>query len=139
MEGDGDKRVDWDGRYSLIAHCVQQDFCEQAAQIILASIFKAMNEISEYAFRLVDGDRAIECQCIIFAVRAGEIACDRTFERPGAAMAKWGIDWENRIPALVTKEYFRGLGQSACDAVRRIEQLDQRLKQRLSQIGHGER
>jgi hypothetical protein len=31
------------------------------------------------------------------------------------------------------------LGQSACHAVRRIKQLDQRLKQRLSQIGHGER
>ena len=139
MEGNGDNGIDRDGRYSLIAHCVQQDFCEQAAQIILASIFEAVNEISEHAFCLVDGDRAIECQYTIFTVRAGEISRDRTFEWPGAAMAKWGIDWEDRIPALVTKEYFWGLGRSACHAVRRIKQLDQRLKQHLSQIGHGER
>jgi hypothetical protein len=132
----------WDqiiSRSSLDAHVLHgfdQEVGEHTAQIKLAPILEAMDQLSQYALRLIAGDHAIKSRGVIFAVRARELFRDDALERSRATAAEWCLDARRRLPALPAEEHSNVLRLATPNTVGGIEQLKQRIKQTPNRISH---
>jgi hypothetical protein len=65
-----------------VVHRLQEEVREYPAQVVLPSVLKAMNQVSQDALRLVFGNYAIICRGKVFTVWTFKISVDQTFERP---------------------------------------------------------
>jgi hypothetical protein len=70
-------------------HGFEQIFREHPAQVKLAIVLEAVDEISQDTLCLIVGHRAIKGRSAILAVRAGEFFRNETVERSGATAAEW--------------------------------------------------
>jgi hypothetical protein len=136
VKGHWDQIIGWTGLDAYVLHGFGQKVGEHTTQIKLAPVLEAMDQLSQYALRLIAGDHAIKSGCAIFAVRTGEFSHDDAFERSGATAAERCLDARRRLLALPAKEHSNVLRLSTPDTVGGIEQLKQRIKQTPNRIFH---
>jgi hypothetical protein len=136
MKWNGDKVMDWTGLYPGILHSLKKIFHEQAAQIILVTVLKAMDEISQYTLCLVIGHYAVKSRLAVLAARAKELSLDEPIEWSGTTAAERLHDSRRGRFAVVTEKSSKVLRTSAPHTVGRIKQLNQCIKQVPNQIPH---
>jgi hypothetical protein len=136
VKGHWNQIIGWTGLDAYVLHGFGQKVGEHTTQIKLAPVLEAMDQLSQYALRLIAGDHAIKSGCAIFAVRAGEFSRNDALERPGATSAEWCPDTRRRLPALPAEEHADVLRLSAPNTIGGIEQLKQRIKQTPNRIFH---
>ena len=91
VEGDGDEGIDGDGEDPGIIEGVEEPIGEGMAEIKVAIVFEAVDEIADDALGAVAGDGGGEVEGAIGAIGASEGGGDGAVERFGAALAE-GID-----------------------------------------------
>jgi hypothetical protein len=131
-----DQIIRWTALDASVLHGFEQKVREHTAQIKLAPVLEAMDQLSQYALCLIGGYHAIKSRRAIFAVRAGEFSRNDALERPGATSAEWCPDTRRRLPALPAEEHADVLRLSAPNTIGGIEQLKQRIKQTPNRISH---
>jgi hypothetical protein len=136
VKGHWDQIIGWTGLDAYVLHGFGQKVGEHTTQIKLAPVLEAMDQLSQYALRLIGGYHAIKSRCAIFAIRAGEFSHDDAFEWSGATTAERCPDAGRRLPALLAEEHSNVLRLSTPNTIGGIEQLKQRIKQTPNRISH---
>lgn len=91
VEGDGDEGIDGLGEDAGVIEGVEEPVGEGMAEIKVAIVFEAVDELADDASGAVVGDGGREVESAIGAVGASEGGGDGAVERFGAALAE-GID-----------------------------------------------
>jgi hypothetical protein len=92
VKGHRDQIIGWIVLDAYVVHRLYQKIGEHTTQIKLAPILEAMDQLSQDALRLVGGYRTIKSRSAIFAVWAGELPHNDTFEWSGATAAERCLD-----------------------------------------------
>jgi hypothetical protein len=131
-----DQIISWTTLDACVLHRFDQKVGEHTPQIKLAPILEPMDQLSQYALRLIGGYHAIKSRCAIFAIRAGEFSRNDALERSGATAAERCLDTGRRLLALLAEENSNVLRLSTPNTIGGIEQLKQRIKQTPNRISH---
>jgi hypothetical protein len=131
-----DQIIGWTTLDAHVLHGFDQKVGQDTTQIKLAPILEPMDQLSQYALRLIGGYHAIKSRCAIFAIRAGEFSHNDAFERSGATATERCLDTGRRLLALLAEENTNVLRLSTPDTIGGIEQLKQRIKQTPNRISH---
>jgi hypothetical protein len=120
----GDQVMQWTRLYPGILGRFNEILHEHPAQIILAAVLEAMDQISQYTLCLIIGHHAVKSRPAIFAVWAREFSRNEPIERSGATTAKRRLNARRCRLAIVAEKGSKVLRMSAPDTVGRIEQLN---------------
>jgi hypothetical protein len=131
-----DQAIDRVCPYSHVLHGFGKVIREHAAQVKFSTVFKAVDQISQYTLCQVVGHRAGKSRRVIFAVWAGEFSRQETLEWSGATAAERGSDAGRCFLALFAKKGSQILRLSTPHTIGGVEQLKHRIKQDPNWIPH---
>ena len=99
MQRHGDDGVERLRADAFVVERLGHPIAERMAQVVVAVVFEAVDELADDSAAQVGRDRTVEMERAVSAVGAGELALDRTVEGLRALPAKWCDDFARFLRA----------------------------------------
>src|SRR2546430_15349963 len=104
-----------------IVHRLPQPFRDGMPQLYLAIVFELQNDKTNQAAAAISGDRSVESECSIRAVRAGELTIDCPAKGLGTFCTKRGNDALRFVDAILANVIVPPNRSMADGAQRRVK------------------